>query len=463
MPRYTQEQFDVVVKKRSKGRIIRLDTLDRSRSIRFKCKKHNKSFLYHPTKLLHTLKFRGPNSALQCPDCTLESNARRIPYGRYKHDRNWYINELSRLKSVAILVDTNWGGFGKKLLHKCPLHNIEYLCSIKTVLSAAKNGYKGAGGCRMCRTESLIEGRGQKVTNVFDYQNETAFDAILKEKSNGRFKRTGPYFANKEILISCVEHGESFSILPSDCLAKLGWSGTSRPLYCKSCKVETCFDYTNTKMYDKYLRKYSNGLVKRIGKLGRNGGDPVEHKCLKHDYIFSEIPRQVFHFLRHRKRASFACPYCKDDSVLDALAHSSKSRWSKHKTRKLGNRKVKLQGYEHYALEYLLDIGRLPENLVASCEHLVPVVSYQYKGQTRKHYPDFFDTRRNELIEVKSIWTLGLNDPNLFYQLKQKRKGAIKLGYKYQVYVFNHKGKILYLPTNWFNLNHKQFFTNFQR
>jgi hypothetical protein len=98
------------------------------------------------------------------------------------------------------------------------------------------------------------------------------------------------------------------------------------------------------------------------------------------------------------------------------------------------------QGYEPYALKILFENPDLNENNVIMGVKNVPKINYQDKdGIEHVHYPDIFINNQNKIIEIKSTWTLEKKSDSVFI----KQKSAKNLGYLYEIWVINDKGKII--------------------
>jgi hypothetical protein len=98
---------------------------------------------------------------------------------------------------------------------------------------------------------------------------------------------------------------------------------------------------------------------------------------------------------------------------------------------------LKIQGYEHYALDEILKDGILEEDIINGCSN-VPEIWYEDKsGKRHRHFVDIFMPSQNRMIEVKSTWTAEKKKDNIF--LKQE---AGKLaGFLYEIWVYNNKGE----------------------
>jgi hypothetical protein len=116
---------------------------------------------------------------------------------------------------------------------------------------------------------------------------------------------------------------------------------------------------------------------------------------------------------------------------------SDKCKW-KFKEYKLPSGKtVKLQGYENFAADLLLI--EYDEHKIIFDKKDIPTINYIENGKTRRHKPDLFIPSEERIIEVKSDFTFRIHKENVFL----KQKFAKQIGYKYEIYVFNSKGKLI--------------------
>jgi hypothetical protein len=98
---------------------------------------------------------------------------------------------------------------------------------------------------------------------------------------------------------------------------------------------------------------------------------------------------------------------------------------------------IKIQGYEHFALDELLQKENITENnIITGCNN-VPTIWYNDEnGKTHRHYVDIFIPSQNRCIEVKSTWTFTKQKEIVFL----KQKAGKELGYLYEIWVYNNKG-----------------------
>jgi hypothetical protein len=98
---------------------------------------------------------------------------------------------------------------------------------------------------------------------------------------------------------------------------------------------------------------------------------------------------------------------------------------------------VRIQGYEHWAIELLLKSYSEDSLLFSNKDK--PKIRYIFEGKNKLYRPDIFILEDNLIIEVKSTWTFEKNkEQNL-----EKEKACIEAGYAFRFMIFDHKGKLL--------------------
>ena len=99
---------------------------------------------------------------------------------------------------------------------------------------------------------------------------------------------------------------------------------------------------------------------------------------------------------------------------------------------------IKIQGYEHFALNELLK--NINENdIITGCKN-VPTIWYNDEsGKKHRHFVDIFVSSQNKCIEVKSTWTFKKQKEIVLL----KKIAAKELGYLYEIWVYNNKAEIV--------------------
>jgi hypothetical protein len=98
---------------------------------------------------------------------------------------------------------------------------------------------------------------------------------------------------------------------------------------------------------------------------------------------------------------------------------------------------IKIQGFEHYALDELLKCESICESdIITGCKN-VPVIWYNdANNKKHRHYVDIYIPLQNKCIEVKSTWTFKMQKETIFL----KQQAAKEVGYLYEIWVYDNKG-----------------------
>jgi hypothetical protein len=98
---------------------------------------------------------------------------------------------------------------------------------------------------------------------------------------------------------------------------------------------------------------------------------------------------------------------------------------------------IKIQGYEHYALDALYKKENINENdIITGCKN-VPTIWYNDSNNKKhRHFVDIFIPSINKCIEVKSTWTFKKQKEIVFF----KQTAAKELGFLYEIWVYDNKG-----------------------
>jgi hypothetical protein len=175
---------------------------------------------------------------------------------------------------------------------------------------------------------------------------------------------------------------------------------------------------------------------------------PILHKCLVCSNKWKVKPNDVC----TAKTESNRCPVC-------AYA-DSKSNSFKRKPYTLGNRKIKVQGYETLALDYIINkIGVKPKHIIAGEPKRIPIIYY---ANGIRYYPDIYIPKLNIIAEVKSEYTLGLTRKKLFELTQRKAEASIESGFKFKLLIMAPDGTRYKTPKNWTNLSWSVFVKEFK-
>jgi hypothetical protein len=98
---------------------------------------------------------------------------------------------------------------------------------------------------------------------------------------------------------------------------------------------------------------------------------------------------------------------------------------------------IKIQGYENYALDELLQNNIVEENIVMGCKNVPEIWYNDYNGSSHRYYVDIFIPTQNRCIEVKSTWTAEKKKDCIFL----KQQAVTDAGYECEIWVYNGKGE----------------------
>lgn len=102
---------------------------------------------------------------------------------------------------------------------------------------------------------------------------------------------------------------------------------------------------------------------------------------------------------------------------------------------------VKIQGYENYGIEYLLNAGILENDIVVGNKEIENEIGLFWfydskKNKNCRYFPDIYVRSKHKIYEVKSTYTINLN-ANL---INMKKQSIIAKGFDFEFLVFNNKG-----------------------
>lgn len=108
---------------------------------------------------------------------------------------------------------------------------------------------------------------------------------------------------------------------------------------------------------------------------------------------------------------------------------------------------VKIQGYENYAIDYLLDNSINETNILTSSKNFsskIGKIYYELNGKQHRYFPDIVVEKDNEYViyEVKSDYTYKAGQIN--DEINLKMEACNRLGYNAVLLVFNSNGEMLF-------------------
>lgn len=143
--------------------------------------------------------------------------------------------------------------------------------------------------------------------------------------------------------------------------------------------------------------------------------------------------------------------------MLSAQKYRRKRRRKSAKYRQydctIGDRKVKVQGYEPQAIRYLTDELGIQASDIRCEEEFGDALNirYLYRNKMRTYYPDIYVISKRLIVEVKSVHTLGLlhNKQRGWSMTCAKAIACHKKGYRFILLLMDKRGRRLRMPKNW--------------
>ena len=119
---------------------------------------------------------------------------------------------------------------------------------------------------------------------------------------------------------------------------------------------------------------------------------------------------------------------------------SSKNAYKSYDYAFPSGRVERIQGYEKYMLNDLLQKENISEDDILVKRTEVPSVWYEdTKGKKHRYFVDCFIKSQNRCIEVKSTWTAE-KQQDCIYLKQQELKDA---GYLCEIWIYDSKGQII--------------------
>lgn len=192
-----------------------------------------------------------------------------------------YIEEV-KIKNPNIEVIGQYVNAKTQILHKCLIHNVEWMISPTNILSGIS--------CPLCGNENRAK------------NNAMTHEEYVKKLSieNPKIEVIGEYINSKtKILHHCLIHDICWEIAPDKALRRK--SG------CPECAKESFYN-TRAKTRDIYISELSikNPNIELTGDYLGNK-KLTQHRCRKHNYLFDAMPDTML--------SGCGCKYCKSEKL----------------------------------------------------------------------------------------------------------------------------------------------------
>lgn len=255
--------------------------------------------------------------------------------------------------------------------------------------------------------------------------SDSEYRRRVKAASSGNIVPLESYTnARTKILVKCKRCSHEWSVLPSVSFGGFG---------CPKCYGKL---YITEDEYRRRMPKLFGDTIELV-RYRQSGDEPVQLRCR---VCNTEFERKI-------TEGNRGCPTC--GNVRRTTSGL------KLKPVKLGNRTVRVQGNEPEALAYVVACGANPKKIAINVDEGKPVIKYRFDKKQRIYIPDFFYAPKNRIVEVKSIWTLGLKgySQEFFRKNVAKARACIAQGFDFSLLLFDSKGHRVFIPKNWYELS----------
>jgi hypothetical protein len=294
-----------------------------------------------------------------------------------------------------------------RIIGKCLTDNCK-----KTFDKSFVNLYKRNGYCDLCTTN--IKVKKQKQTFITNYGVENPNK--LKE------------FRDKISATNLLKYGCNYTFQSSEiqqkikntCLDKYGVENPNQNKTIREKTKKTC------------LKKYGVNSV----LCDENIKNKIKKTCL--DKYGVEFPSQNKTIREKIKNTNLKIWGFENVTQNPIIAEKASNNSYQTKIYNLPSGKtIKYQGYENYALDELINL-KIDENDIFNKKVDVPEIWFFDKnGLKHRHYVDIYIKSQNKCIEVKSEWYYNITKDTIL----KKQNAAKELGYNYEVWVYDKKGK----------------------
>lgn len=267
---YSHEEYVKILHDKNPNAEIIGTYIDMLTPVDHKCLLHNNIWTIRPANVL-----RGEG----CSQCRSNKISK---FFLLSHEE--YCDKLKEIGSMVIPVE-NYKGQYIQILHKCLVHNIEYMVSPISVLQGH--------GCRKCGSEKLKSSQTK------------SHEQYLKDLNNinSTIKPLDEYVkATTKILHKCEICNYEWFTSPSGILSGFG---------CPKCNSHI------RRTHEEYVKDLLeiNPNIEVIDQF-INTSTHIKHKCLIHNYIWDGLPTTILR--------GAGCPKCASEKLSKALSKSHK-------------------------------------------------------------------------------------------------------------------------------------------
>ena len=295
-------------------------------------------------------------------------------------------------------------------------------------------------GC-FCKIHTFQNGKEKsKATNLEKYGYENPFQ---NKKVQEKIKATNLEKYGYEYPSQNKEVQEKSKATN---LEKYGYENVSQSPEIKNKKIETnlekfgCeYSFQNKEVQEKMK---ATNLIKYGYECSLQNKEVQEKfkatNLVKYGYEYPSQNKEVQEKFKATNLEKFGCEYPSQNAEVSAK--SSKNAYKSYNYTFPSGRVERIQGYEKYMLNDLLQKENISEDDIIVDRSDVPSVWYEdTKGKKHRYFVDCFIKSQNRCIEAKSTWTAEKKQ-DCIYLKQQSLKDA---GYLCEIWIYDSKGQII--------------------
>lgn len=350
----------------------------------------------------------------------------RVRYD-YEYLNNFcFENKLIMLKDYSNIIITR-----ESLIDiKCVEENCKDICSKKFRELVKHNNF----GCKKCSI--LIKVNKTKNTCIRKY----GFTTTLKTMDvKNKIQKTMLKKYGVEHPMQSEKIKEQYK---NTCYEKFGFENPSLNLEIKNKVKHTClekFGVENPFQSEEVKNKIKNYNIKKYGvecnSKAKELKNTYKQTCLEKYGCESHTQNEI---IKQKIKQSNIIKYGVENVMHDVkiMEKASKNAYKlKDYHFKSGNI-IKVQGYESFALDYLLENEQIEEsNIITGVKNVPTIWYYDNNNKKHRHYVDIYIPIQNRCIEVKSTWTAKQKKDTIIL----KQKAAKEMGYNYEIWIYDRK------------------------
>lgn len=228
--------------------------------------------------------------------------------------------------------------------------------------------------------------------------------------------------------------------------------GVSNPMHINESKIKVSEKLKmhiksiskNTDTPIKYIKDINlknSKIIEKYGQLNFRSSEIYKEKCKKgvlkkYGVEYNTQNKNTMDKMKSNNVLKYGVPYTAQ--VPEIYEKATKSRFRYYDYKLPSGNTIKIQGYEKYALDDLINTYNISENdITTGCINVPTIWYYDLNNNKKRHYVDIYIPNQNKCIEVKSSFTVKMD--NVFI----KQKYAKELGYLYEIWVYDNKGNII--------------------